>query len=258
MTRKFDSIWVIVDRLSKFVHFIPVNTNYNTQRYAEIYVARMLCLHRVLKTIIYNQGLQFIAHFWEQLHASLGTHLIYSSTYHPQTDGQTEPVNQILKDMLRAYVMEHQGSWDKNLSWAEFSYNNSYQESLKMAPFVVLYGHRCHTPLNWIEPAEKVIFGPDLIDEAEVIVCCIHDNLKVMNSCQESYANKRRRPLEFKVGDLVYLRVSPMKDVKRFGMKGKLASRYIEPFPILKKCGTVAYKLDLPPSLVTTYSMRRS
>jgi hypothetical protein len=160
--------------------------------------------------------------------------------------------------MLRAYVMEHQGSWDKNLPWAEFSYNNSYQESLKMAPFVVLYGHRCHTPLNWIELAEKVIFGPDLIDEAEVIVCCIHDNLKVTNSCQESYANKRRRPLEFKVGDLVYLRVSPMKDVKRFGMKGRLASRYIEPFPILKKCGTVAYKLDLPPSLVTTYSTRRS
>jgi hypothetical protein len=85
--------------------------------------------------IIYDRGSQFIARFWEQLHASLGTHLIHSLAYHPQTDGQTKRVNQILEDMLRTCVMEYPGSWDKNLSWAEFSYNNNYQESLKMAPF---------------------------------------------------------------------------------------------------------------------------
>jgi hypothetical protein len=81
-----------------------------------------------------------------------------------------ERVNQILKDMLRACVLEHQGSWDQNLPWAEFSFNNSYQESLKMAPFEVLYGHRCRTQLNWIEWGEKVIFGPDLVEEAEATV----------------------------------------------------------------------------------------
>jgi hypothetical protein len=95
-------------------------------------------------------------------------------------DGQTERVNQILEDMLRACVMEHQGSWDKNLSWTEFSYNNSYQESLKMTLFEVMYGHRWCTPLNWIEPREKAIFGPDLIDEAKATVHRIRDNLKVM------------------------------------------------------------------------------
>jgi transposase InsO family protein len=89
--------------------------------------------------IISDRGSQFVARFWEQLHASLGTHLIHSSTYHPQTDDQTERVNQILKDMLRAGMMKNQGSWDKHLLLAEFSYNNSYQESLKMAPFEVLY-----------------------------------------------------------------------------------------------------------------------
>jgi hypothetical protein len=185
--------------------------------------------------IISDRGLQFVARFWEQVHASLGTHLIYSSAYHPQTDGQTEQVNQILEDMLRACVLEHQGSWDQNLPWAEFSYNNSYQESLKITPFEVLYRRRCHTPLNWIEPGEKVIFGPDLVEEAEATVHCIQDNLKAAKSRQETYANKRHRPLEFEVGDHVYLRVLPMKDMKRFGVKEKLAPRYIRPFPILEK-----------------------
>jgi hypothetical protein len=138
--RKFNSIWVIIDRLTKSAHFIPVNTNYNVQKYVEIYVARVLCLHGVLKTIISDQGSQFVSHFWEQLHASLRTHLIHSSAYHLQTDGQTERVNQILEDILRACMIEYPGSWDKNLPWAKFSYNNSYQESLKMASFEALYG----------------------------------------------------------------------------------------------------------------------
>jgi hypothetical protein len=145
ITRKFDTIWVIVDRLTKSTHFIPVNTKYRVEKYAEIYIARVLCLHGVLKMIISDRGSQFVACFWEQLHASLGTHLIHSLAYHPQTDDQTKRVNQILEDMLRACVMEYQGSWDKNMPWAEFSYNNSYQESLKMAPFEALYRHRCRT-----------------------------------------------------------------------------------------------------------------
>jgi hypothetical protein len=125
--------------------------------------------------------------------------------------------------MLRACVLKHQGSWNKNLPWAEFSYNNSYQDSLKMAPFEVLYRCQCRTPLNWIEPGEKVIFGPNFVEEAEVTVHRIQDNLKAIKSRQETYANRRRRPLEFEVGDHVYLRVSPIKGVKRFGLKGKLA-----------------------------------
>jgi hypothetical protein len=126
--------------------------------------------------IISDRGSQFVTRLWEQLHASLGTHLIHYLAYHPQMDGQTERVNQILEDILRVCIMEHQESWDKNLPWVEFSYNNSYQESLKIASFEVLYGCRCRTPLNWIEHGEKVIFRPDLIDEAEAIVQRIQDN----------------------------------------------------------------------------------
>jgi hypothetical protein len=165
-------------------------------------------------------------------------------------DGQTERVNQLLKDMLRAYVIEYQGSWDKNLPSVEFSYNNSYQKSMKMAPFEVLFGQRCCTPLNWIEPGEKVIFGPDIVEEAESIVRRIQENLKAAKSCQETYANKR-----FKDGNHVYLKVSPMKGVKRFGVKEKLAPRYIGLFPILEKCGTMPYKLDLPPSLAGVHDI---
>jgi hypothetical protein len=98
-------------------------------------------------------------------------------------DGQTERVNQILEDMLRACVMKYPGSWDKNLSWAEFSYNNSYQECLKMTPFEALYGRQCHTPLNWIEPGEKAIFDPDIIVEAKTTVHHIQENLKATKLC---------------------------------------------------------------------------
>jgi hypothetical protein len=145
--------------------------------------------------------------------------------------------------------MEYPGSWHKNLSWAEFSYNISYQESLKMAPFEALYGRQCRTPLNWIKPGEKAIFGSDIVVEAEATVRRIQENLKVIKLCQESYANKRCQPLHFEVGDHVYLKISPMKGVERFRVKEKLSPCYIGPFPILEKCEKVAYKLELPPSL---------
>jgi hypothetical protein len=151
--------------------------------------------------------------------------------------------------------MEYPRSWDKNLPWAEFSYNNSYQESLKMAPFEALYGRWCRTPLNWIEPGEKGIFGSELVEMAKATISCIQENQRAARSRQESYANKRHRPLEFLIGDHVYLKVSPMKGTKRFGMKGKLAPRYIGPFSLLEKCGNMAYQLELPSLLLGVHDI---
>jgi hypothetical protein len=147
-TRKgYDSIWVIVDRLTKSAHFLPVRVDYRADQYADLYVSQILRLHGVPRSIISDRGPQFIARFWEHLHSYLGTKLIRSLAYHPQTFGQVERVNQILEDMLRACVLSS-GSWEEWLPLAEFSYNNSYQESIKMAPFEALYGRKCRTPLN--------------------------------------------------------------------------------------------------------------
>jgi len=140
--KNFDSIWVIVDRLTKSAHFILLRTNYRLHEYAELYFSHIVCLHGMPRTIMFDRGPQFTAHFWEHLHKMLGTNLVRSSAYHPQTSGQTKRVNQILEDMLRACVISSKGSWEKWLPLAEFSYNNSYQESIKMAPFEALYGRK--------------------------------------------------------------------------------------------------------------------
>jgi transposase InsO family protein len=163
----YDSIWVIVDRLTKVAHFIPVRTNYMGAKLAELYMTRIVCLHGVPKKIVSDRGSQFTSRFWKKLHESLDTKLNFSSAYHPQTDGQTERTNQVLEDMLRACALKHGGSWEKSLPYAEFSYNNSYQASLKMSPFEALYGRKCRTPLYWDQTGERQFFGPELIQEAE-------------------------------------------------------------------------------------------
>jgi transposase InsO family protein len=120
-------------------------------------------LYGVLKNIVSNRGTQFTSKFWERLHETLDTQLCFSSAYHPQIDGQIERVNQVLEDMLRACSLQYGRNWDKSLPYAEFSYNNSYHESLKMASFEMLYGHRCRTPLFWSEAGERKVFGPDIL-----------------------------------------------------------------------------------------------
>jgi transposase InsO family protein len=218
-----------VDRLSKAAHFLLVHTTHRAERYAEIYIDQIVRLHGIPRTIISNRGTQFVALFWEQLQKSLGTIVIRSSAYHPQTDGQTERVNQILEDMLRACVIHYGKNWDKYISLAEFSYNNNYQSSLKMAPFEALYGRRCRTPLNWSQAGEREIFGPDQVLKVEDKVRVIKKNLEAPQATQKSYHNKRRKPLQFEVGDHVYLKVSPTKGVQGFGIKGKLALAILGP-----------------------------
>jgi hypothetical protein len=149
--------------------------------------------------------------------------------------------------MLRACALQYGRSWDKSLPYLEFSYNNSYQESLKMASFEMLYGCRCQTPLFWSETVERKVFGPDILQGAEKQVCMVRENPWIVQSRQKSYADHRRRKLSFEVGDFVYLNVSPKRGLHRFKVRGKLAPRFIGPFEIIEKRGEVAYQLELSP-----------
>ena len=156
-----------MDRLTKVAHFISVKTTYNSAVLGELYMSRIVCLHGVPKKRVSDRGTQFTSHFWKQLHEALGTHLKFSSAYHPQTDGQTERTNQIIEDMLRACALQDTLGWEKRLLYAEFSYNNSYQASLKMSPFQAVYGRNCRTLLYWDQPGERQVFGPNILLEAE-------------------------------------------------------------------------------------------
>jgi transposase InsO family protein len=154
----------------------------------------------VPETIVSDRGPQFVAKFWEALHKSLGTKLLHSLAYHPQTSGQTERINQVLEDMLRACVLDFSQKWNECLPLAEFSYNNSYQESINMAPFEALYGRRCRTPLNWSEPGEKYFFRPDMVKEAEEKVQKIIHNMKKAQARQKTMQTNGEGPCIFLKG----------------------------------------------------------
>ena len=200
----FDSIWVIVDRLTKSAHFLPVKSTYTMDQYAQLYVQEIVRLHGVPNAIVSDRDPKFTSAFWTSLHRAMGTKLAFSTAYHPQSDGQTERVIQILEDMLRACVLDFKGSWDKYLALAEFTYNNSYQTTIGMAPYEALYGRKCRSPVHWDEVGERKLIGPELVQQTAEVVEKIRQRMKTAQSRQKSYADKRRRRLEFNIGDHVF------------------------------------------------------
>ncbi|CAN4101627.1 unnamed protein product [Withania somnifera] len=231
--RKFDSIWVIVDRLTKLAHFLPVNTNYTTEEYARLYIKEIVRLHRAPISIISDRGAQFTAKFWKSFQGSLGTQVNLSTAFHPQTDGQAERTIQTLEDMLRACVLDFKGSWDDHLPLIEFAYNNSYHSSIKMAPYEALYGRKYRSPIGWFEVGETVLLGPDLVQQAMEKFKVIQQRLKTAQSRHKSYADARRRvayelelPQELSIVHPVFhvsmlrrcigdpSRITPIKDVQ--------------------------------------------
>ncbi|GJW50953.1 putative reverse transcriptase domain-containing protein [Tanacetum coccineum] len=197
-------------------------------RLARLYLNEIVARHGVPISIISDHDSRFTSRFWQSMQKALETRLDMSMAYHPQTDGQSERTIQTLEYMLRACILDFRGSWDVHLPLVMFSYNNSNHSNVRCALFEALYGRKCCSPIMWVE---------------------IKDRLKVARDRQKSYADKRRKPLEFSVGDYVLLKVSPWKGVVRFGKKGKLAPRFVGPFEIIEKVGPVAYRLDLPEEL---------
>ncbi|GJW82725.1 putative nucleotidyltransferase, ribonuclease H [Tanacetum coccineum] len=244
-----DTIWVIVDRLTKSAHFLAIREDYSTERLARLYIDEIVARHGVSVSIISDRDGRFTSRFWQTLQKALGTRLDMSTSYHPQMDGQIEDTIQTLEDMLRACVIDFGGNWDVHLPLVEFSYNNSYHSSIRCAPFEALYGIKCRSPVLWAEIRESSLTGSELVQETTDKVVLIKEKLKAARDRQKSYADNRRKPLEFEVGDKVLLKVLPWKGVMHFGKKGKLAPRYVGPFEILERIGPVAYRLRLPKEL---------
>ncbi|KAJ9567106.1 hypothetical protein OSB04_003072 [Centaurea solstitialis] len=216
-----DAVWVIVDRLTKSAHFLPIKETYSIDKLAQLYVGEIVMRHGVPISIIADRDSRFTSRFWQSFQTTLGTRVDLSTAYHPQADGQTERTIQTLEDMLRACVLEFGGSWDDHLPLVEFSYNNSFHASIQCAPYEALYGRKCRSPLNWLEVGEDRWFRPDVVQETTDKIKMVQEKLKVARDRQKSYAGNRRKPLEFQVGDKVLLKV-------------------------IERIGPVAYRLDLP------------
>ncbi|GJZ45072.1 putative reverse transcriptase domain-containing protein [Tanacetum coccineum] len=250
----YDTIWVIVDRLTKSAHFLPMKVTYTMERLAIIYLKEVVSMHEVPISIISDCDSRFTLHFWQSLQKALGTRLDMNMAYHLQTDGQSERTIQTLEDMLRAYVIDFRNGWDKHLPLVEFSYNNSYHTSIKAAPFEALYGCKCRPPVCWAEVGDVQLTGPEIVHETTKKIVQIKNRIQAASDRQKSYADVRRKPLEFQVGDKVMFKVSPWKGVIHFGKREKLNPGYIGPFNVLAKVGTVAYRLKLPQQLSKVYS----
>ncbi|GKA75244.1 putative reverse transcriptase domain-containing protein [Tanacetum coccineum] len=204
------------DRLTKSAHFLSIRENDPLDKLVWLYLNKIVARHGIPASIICDYDGRFTSNFLKSFHKALGTDISMSTAYHPETDGQSERTIQTLEDMLRACVIDFGKGWVKYLPLAEFSYNNSYHASIKAAPCEALYGRKCRSPMCWAKDRQK------------------------------SYADRKRKPMEFEVGDRVMLKVSPWKGVVQFGKRGKLNPRYVRPFRVLAKVGKVAYKMELP------------
>ena len=214
-SRKHDAVWVIVDRLTKSAHFLTVQMTFTLEEFCRLYIREIVGLHGVPVFIVSDREPRFMDQFWKSFQKAMGTQLLMSTAFHPQTDCQSERTIQILEDMLQACVLDLKGSWEEHLPLVEFAYNNSYQTSIQMAPYEALYGRS--SSICWTEVGESSVTGPDLIRNTSDKVGIIRKRLLTTQSWQKSYADVRRRPLEFKAGDHVFLKVMPKREVITFG-----------------------------------------
>ncbi|GKD37039.1 putative reverse transcriptase domain-containing protein [Tanacetum coccineum] len=178
-----DTIWVIIDRLTKSAHFLPMKENDSMEKLMRQYLKEVVSKH--------------------------GSQLDTSTAYYLQTDGQSERTIQTLEDMLRAHVIDFGKGYDRHLPLVEFSYNNSYHTSIKATPFVALYSCKCRSPICWTEVGDAQLTGPKNIYETTEKIFQIKRRIQAAHDRQKSFADRNRKPMEFQVGDMVMLKVSP-------------------------------------------------
>ncbi|KAL6313607.1 hypothetical protein AAG906_006976 [Vitis piasezkii] len=220
-----NAIWVIVDWLTKSAHFLLMKVNFSMDRLTSLYIKKILRMHGVSVSIVSNRDPHFTSRSWHSLQKALSTKLSFSTAFHPQIDGQSERVIQILENLLKAYALD-------------------LKASIGMTPFEALYGRRCRYPVCWDDVGEKKLLGPKLVQLTVEKVSLIKERLKATQSRQKSY-----------VSDHVFLKVSLMKSIMRFERKRKLKPRFVGPFEVLERVDTLAYKVALPPSLFKIHNI---
>jgi hypothetical protein len=246
-----DAIVVFVDKLTKMVHYIPTTTKVTAPQLAKIVLREVCRLHGVPESILSDRDPRFTAHFWRALWDQLGTKLVMSTAYHPQTDGQTERANRTLEEMLRSYVSIAQTDWDEYLSVLELAYNNSKQISTGFSPFYLNYGREVQMPIDIALGAARSCKNPEAADrilELKRNLKSAHDNILKAQQRQGRYADQHRRDIQFKVGDRVLLSTQHLRLIGD-NRTIKFANRNIGPFVVKRVIGSNAYELDLPPQM---------
>lgn len=245
--RQKDSIMVVVDRFSKMAHFIPCAKTFDASQVARLYFAEIVRLHGIPKTITSDRDVKFVGHFWRSLWKRLGSTLQFSSSHHPQTDGQTEVTNRSLGNLLRSLVGEKPKQWDLVLPQAEFAYNRSSHKSTGKSPFFIVYGRNPFTPLDLAAPIDVNAISTDG-DVRAVQIQELHQQVRAQiakhNLQYQERANKHRTQVVFEPGDLVWVHLRRARFPQ--GRFGKLHPRADGPFRVLQRIGDNAYKIDLP------------
>ncbi|TYK06357.1 reverse transcriptase [Cucumis melo var. makuwa] len=251
-SRGYDGIWIIVDRLTKTARFIPIKATSTLDQLAKLYVDRIVSQHGVPVSIVSDRDPRFTSKFWPSVQKAMGTKLKFSTAFHPQTDGQLERTIQTLEDMLRARALQFKENWDTHLSLMEFAYNNSYQSiGLELVQVTSDNIKLIKENLKISQDRQKSYADKRRRD----LEFQIGEQVFLRLSRQKSYADKRRRDLKFQIGEQVFLRLSPWRGVLRFGRKGKLSPRYIGPYQIIERVGPAAYRLELPTELARIHDV---
>jgi transposase InsO family protein len=243
-------IMVIVDRLTKYAHFCALSHPFKASTVATAFMETVQKLHGSPKIIVSDRDPIFTGHFWTELFSCLGTQLAHSSSYHPQSDGQTEIVNKCLEGYLRFFVSDKQTQWFKWLPLAEWWYNTSFHTATKMTPFMALYGYHPPSITSSLKEKSKVQAVEDHIENQQQVLQILKDNLTMAQNRMKQQADQHRSERSFEVGDWVFLRLQPYKQMslKQAKKDNKLSPKYYGPYKVLQKIGTMAYKLELPAS----------
>ena len=194
--KSYNSIWVVMNRLTKSARFIPIKPTYSVKDFSTIFIDQIVCLRGILLSIISDRGAEFTSRFWRSFQKGLGTKVKLSTTFHPQMDDQGECTFKTLDDILMACIIDFKGIWYKHLPFVEFAYKNSFHSSISMDPCKVLYYGRCRSPIGWFEVAESSLLGPHLTYKTLEKVHIVRNQLKTANSWQKTYADHMRSDLE--------------------------------------------------------------